>query len=221
MIKQFLALMLFYFLTSTAYAEANKSYCSNQLLAKPISHGFTWTLTSRLAQALREAEKRYGERDHHWTILGVEFTANGQPQVWYPFSNDDEKFIIVQLTQKASCDDKEALFQLSHEVIHLLSPTGGDQQASVFEEGLAAYFSIQFLNQQNFQASKDYIQTTGYKEAYEAVAMLYQQEEDVDKKIEILRLENNGLSNISKAQFMQAFPNIDEGLAEQLAGKFK
>ncbi len=219
MIKQFLALLLLYFLTVSIHAETDKNYCSNQLLAKPITQGFTWTLTSRLAQALREAEKRYGERDRHWTILGVEFTTNNQPQVWYPFS-DDKKFIIVQLTQKASCDDKEALFQLSHEVIHLLSPTGGGQQASVFEEGLAVYFSIQFLNQLGFQITKNYIQTAGYKNAYEMVAMLYQQEEDVDKKIEILRLENNSLSNITKFQFMQMFPNIDDHLAEQLARKF-
>ena len=216
-----LFITIFLLMSVTAsYAESASPYCQNQLSAKPTDNGFTWTLASRMAQALREAEKHYGKRDKSWTLLGVEFTTAKQPQVWYPYSQDNEKFLIIQLTQKASCNDKEALFQLSHEVIHLLSPAGGGVKTNVFEEGLAAYFSVQFLKQQGFDVSDKYIGITAYKEAYNAVASLYELEEDADQRIEMLRLENSNLSGLSEEQIIQAFPNIDKDLVARLVAKF-
>lgn len=211
------------FVCSTlSYADSQTSYCQNQLLAKPTGSGYTWTLTSRLAQALKEAEKRYGERDKKWTILGVEFTANKQPQIWYPYSGDNENFIIVQLSQNASCNDKEALFQLSHEVVHLLSPAGGNVKSTVLEEGVATYFSIQYLKKQGFDVSEDYISTAKYKDAYTAVEALYKTygEAEANQFIEQFRLEYPTLSSISKQQIMDVIPNIDESLAERLATVF-
>ncbi len=219
--KNIILVLFFCLYVTNSYADGTPAYCNNQLVARPIDNGYTWTLTSHLAQALREAELRYGERDHSWTILGVEFSAGNQPQIWYPYSDKNEKYIIVQLTKKASCDDKEALFQLSHEVIHLLSPIGGEAKSTTFEEGLAAYFSIQFLKKNGFDVTVDYFGTEGYKEAYNAVVALYDAEQDVDSKIEMLRLENPNLSQVTKEQFMQAFINIDESLAERLASPFK
>ena len=43
----------------------------------------------------------------------------------------------------------------------------------------------------------------------------------VDKKIEMLRLENPNLSQLTKEKFMQVFFNIDETLADFLASPFK
>ena len=212
-----ITLLLF---TVIGHAKPSVTYCQNQLLANPTGTGYTWTLTSRVAQALKEAEKHYGKRDKSWTILGVEFTSKGQPQVWYPYSGDNEKFIIVQLTQQASCNDKEALFQLSHEVIHLLSPAGGEK-TTVLEEGLATYFSIQFVRQQGYEISADYIGSPSYRAAYDAVLSLYESHEDADKLIELLRLEYSTLSQLSKQQIMQVITGIDESLAERLAAKFK
>ena len=206
-------------LSTMSYAESSATYCQNQLVAKPTGSGYTWTLTSRLAQALREAEKRYGERDKKWTILGVEFTAEKQPQVWYPYSGDNENFIIVQLTQHASCNDKKALFQLSHEVIHLLSPAGGNVESTVLEEGLATYFSIQYLKQQGFDISPDYISSTSYQDAYAAVETLYNTYDNADSLIEQLRLEYSTLG-LNKQQIMDVITGIDDGLAERLSAKF-
>lgn len=53
------------------------------LLAKELKHGFTWTLPSRLGDMLADAEMMFGERDHSWTILGIEFALTG-PMIWYP-----------------------------------------------------------------------------------------------------------------------------------------
>jgi hypothetical protein len=86
---------------------------------------------------LAEAERRFGPRDKSWTILGVDF-GGSSPNIWYPSSGD--KMVVVKLSDNASLDPNRALFQLSHEVIHLLSPSGG-KMAPALEEGPATHFS--------------------------------------------------------------------------------
>ena len=46
------------------------------------------------------------------------------------------------LSESAREDPRQALFQLAHEVIHLLAPTGTKGLAPVLEEGLATFFSF-------------------------------------------------------------------------------
>src|SRR4051794_16752903 len=48
--------------------------------------------------------------------------------------------VCTRMTDAARLDQRQAIFQLAHESIHLLAPTGG-QNAPVIEEGLATAFS--------------------------------------------------------------------------------
>src|SRR5437763_183874 len=98
--------------------------------------GFTWTLPSRLGALLNEAERLYGERDRSYTILGVEF-GPGDPQIWFP---GNRRHIVIQLADNALENTALAVYQLAHETIHLLSPTG-TANAPVLEEGLATAFA--------------------------------------------------------------------------------
>jgi len=68
-------------------------------------------------------------------FLGIEFYGD-RPKVWYPGTN---KHISIILTDSAREDPPQAVFQLAHEVVHILSPTGG-ANAPVVEEGLSALF---------------------------------------------------------------------------------
>lgn len=101
-----------------------------------IPGGWTWTLTSRLGRLLNIAEERYGPRDKSYTPLGVEFGGDG-PGLWYPGNRGN---VSIRLGRSAAHDPSQAFFQLAHEVIHLLSPSGG-RHAPVFEEGLATAFA--------------------------------------------------------------------------------
>lgn len=105
-------------------------------MSLPIDGGSTWTLTSRLGWLLQQAEQQFGSRDQSYTLLGIEFGEDG-PMVWYPSTGRD---VIIQLSDSAAQDPTQAFFQLAHEVVHLLAPSGG-QNALVVEEGLAAYFA--------------------------------------------------------------------------------
>ena len=101
----------------------------------PTRDGFEFTLTTLLSTLLNDAEQMFGPRDMTYTPVGIEFYGD-RPQVWYPGTN---KHISIILTDSAREDPAQAIFQLAHEVMHLLSPTGG-ANAPVVEEGLSALF---------------------------------------------------------------------------------
>jgi len=194
-------------------------FCSNQILAKETNSGFTWTLTSRLGEILHNAEKRYGERDKSWTILGIEFSNLNQPEIWYPALSEGRKHVIVQLTKKASQDKKSALYQLSHEVIHLLSPAGKDG-STVFEEGLAVYFAITNLQAMNYDISERYISGKKYKQAYKLIDNLYKNFDNTEERIKKLRKQTKRTRDITPRQFSTAFGGLNKKYAKLLATKY-
>ncbi|HIO91502.1 MAG TPA: hypothetical protein EYG68_01500 [Leucothrix mucor] len=203
---------------SVCFAK-EEHFCSNQILAKETNTGFTWTLTSRLGEILHNAEQRYGKRDTSWTILGIEFTNQNQPEIWYPSPSDGRKHVIIQLTKKASQDKKSALYQLSHEVIHLLSPAGRDG-SSVFEEGLAVYFSISNMQAMNYDISERYISGKKYLQAYKLIDNLYKNFDNAEARIKQLRSQVKRTRDITPQQFSTAFGGLNKKYAKLLATKY-
>lgn len=205
---------------SNANQHNNNTCDYTPFTTQRVGSAYTWTLTSKLAQILRAAEQRYGQRNHQWTLLGIEFTRDKQPQVWYPYAQQGEQFMIVQLTQAARCNPEIALFQLSHEVIHLLSPLGGKTPSNVFEEGLASYFSLQTLQKQGYRIRTDYIANKAYRAAYQTIVRLYTAHPNSDAIIKILRKEVKTFKQLTPQQLHTAFPNIDAALVQQLLRPF-
>jgi hypothetical protein len=110
--------------------------------------GNSWTLVTRLGQMLSRAENLYGPRDRSWTILGVEFGPGPYPAIWFP---GDCKHIAIRLAPNALDSEVLACYQLAHECVHLLAPTG-NANAPVLEEGLATAFAedyVQFVLKSN------------------------------------------------------------------------
>jgi hypothetical protein len=102
----------------------------------PERNGYTWTLVSLLGDFLATAEQLYGPRDRDWTLLGIEFCGDG-PQIWYP---GNRKHVSIMLSESARTDVRLAIWEIAHEVIHILSPSG-DRSALLIEEGLATFFA--------------------------------------------------------------------------------
>ena len=111
--------------------------------ALPTHDGYSWTLTTRLGAILHEIEQKYGDRDLSWTILGVEF-GPGSPQIWFP---GNRKQVAVQRAANALNNTGIACYQLAHECVHLLAPSGNGS-APVLEEGLATMFSEDHVNRE-------------------------------------------------------------------------
>jgi hypothetical protein len=108
--------------------------------AESIDGGYTWTLASRTGHILQSLEASFGPRDKSYTLLGVEF-ADGQPQIWYPGNCGN---IVIQLSTSAIDNMPRAVYQLAHECVHVLAPSGRSA-APVVEEGLATVFSEDYV----------------------------------------------------------------------------
>ena len=174
----------------------------------PTRDGFRFTLTTLLSTLLTDAEQMFGPRDLSYTPVGIEFYGD-RPYIWYPGNN---KHISIILTDHSRQDTSQAIFQLAHEVVHLLSPTGG-ANAPVIEEGLSALFqerANQIYNLNLGIVSKPYIVAT------ELANELLRGQPDI---IRNLRKKEPTFSNWTP-DFLVSQANISSSLAVQLCEPF-
>lgn len=185
---------------------------STIFISYPISGGYTWTITSKLGHILRTAEEKYGTRDYSYTILGIEFNQDKCPRIWYP---GNCKHIIIQITIDCINDINRAVFQVAHEAIHCLSPTG-TKAANVLEEGLASLFSIDYTyeNGNGIWTLND----PKYEYASELVKQLISIDFEIIKKIREIQPT---ISLINKDLIMKINSNVPEKLADDLTKAFE
>ena len=209
----------------SAQADSGLVHVSPALaLAEPCPSGsgcaFSWTLATRLGVALNFAEQRYGKRDLNWTLLGVDFARTPSPQIFYAGHGGGRRDIVIQLTASAATNEKQALFQMAHEVVHVLSPIGPDARSSILEEGIATYNSLDYVRSAGIQISPSYIGAENYEDAYWAVVELQQAQPDFQARTAALRSRYGSLSELTPHQIRAAYPSISPVLAQKLARTF-
>ena len=224
-------LMLVLVIVATAYAaisprgfaEATAPQ-TDTMLSKPCKKSekcrHHWTLTSRLGHILEVYEETLGRRNRAYRILGVEFTTGKRPGTWYPDFGNGLQSVVVQLTEAARNNRNLALFQLGHEVFHLLEPIKPGGRGSVLEEGLASYFAIAYLDRIGIRGGEAYVTEKNYKAAYEMVARLAKLHRDFYSRLKRLRELNRSFSRISTDDIRAAFPHAPAAMARQLAQPF-
>lgn len=178
--------------------------------AEPITGGFSWTLTTRLGSILREVEQRYGRRDQSWTILGVEFSPAG-PQIWYPGNCQQ---VAIQLGLGALGSTSLACYQIAHECVHLLAPTGG-RSAPVIEEGLATVFAEDYVKREF--CLTHVTQKDTYRHAADLVRHLLAAAPDA---IDRLRAVQSSFARFTHETFVEANLAVPSALEEQLLRPF-
>jgi len=176
----------------------------------PTNNGYSWTLASRLGEMLHRAEQLFGPRDQSYTILGVEFSS-GTPQLWYPGSR---KHIVIQLTNECLTDSVRAHYQLAHESVHLLAPTGG-KNANVLEEGLAMYFADTYLH--DIFAKFMPPGLTSYAAAAEKVRQLLAIDQNL---VRTLRIKQPAIHLTTADDILAVRPDVPRDLAECLVKPF-
>jgi hypothetical protein len=181
----------------------------------PTDDGWTWTLNSRLGELLSEAERRYGERDDGWTPLGIEF-GGARPAIWYPgnIKTPELKHLIIKLSFNARHDPGRAMFQLAHEVIHLLAPTGG-RHAPAFEEGLATIFSEEIAKKFGIQYRYDGPDYIYCKLITNEFLNLYS-----EAGIRLLRKRERSFHLFTPEILQTVFPSVPDKLAINLCEPF-
>lgn len=87
---------------------------------------------------LRYLEQKVGIRDISYKIERTVYHDSG-PMTYYPCGYD-ANIINIVLTPDTQRYPQKKLFQVSHEVVHLLNPAKG--VANNLEEGFASWFSV-------------------------------------------------------------------------------
>ncbi|SDJ46904.1 hypothetical protein SAMN04487926_1536 [Paraburkholderia steynii] len=100
----------------------------------------TRTLADWAESIVYTAESLYGPRDKRYTLSNIGFAENG-PCIWYP---PIAGHIEIRLGPNALGRLDLTVYQLAHECIHLLSPSG-DADGLTLEEGLATKFSEDYV----------------------------------------------------------------------------
>jgi hypothetical protein len=195
------------------------------MLSKPCRKGegclHHWTLTSRLGDILETYEKSLGPRNRTYRVLGIEFTTSGRPRIWYPDFGNGLHSVVVQLTQSARHDRNLALFQLGHEAFHLVEPIEPGTKGSFFEEGLASYFAVAYLDQIGVRDGAAFIAEKNYRLAYDLVVRLTKLHSDFHPRLKRFRELHRSFSRVSADDIRAAFPETPAVVAQQLARPFE
>lgn len=178
---------------------------------------FDWAFR-HATKLLKEAERKFFDRDKRYTFAGVRFGKlqdlgpGERPPPGISFSENN--FVYIEIRPDANWPD-QALFQVAHEVIHLLAPTKGD--ASMLEEGLAVDFSlrVKFPDPNYRDLARTHLAAKEPK--YQAAHALYRELIDIDPNaIRKLRKCQPEFSKISEDLICKVIPAVRVDLARQL-----
>jgi hypothetical protein len=172
---------------------------------------WTWTLTGYLGKFLTLAEEVAGSRDKCWTFLGIEFYGD-TPRTWY---QSGEKRLLIRLTDSAATNWGQAVYQLAHEAMHLISPGGEKHPALTFEEGLCTYFQDKIaLDFEGFVCPAE----PGYREAKADIGKLFSIDELAIKKI---RAVQSNLWDVTPEDVRKGIPKVPADLAGRMCAPFR
>ena len=165
-----------------------------------------------LDNMLPMAEGLFGPRAPLYTVLGIEFVSDG-PYIWYPIKGHPD--IIIRLSLEAATNMSQACYQMAHETIHLLAPSGG-QNANNLEEGIACYFAAYYmknkLNEPNWRPT-----LPSYKRALQLV--ISRLDEDI-YCVRRLRESQPSFPKMSWEAIRAEFPNLTLDDVDFLTRKF-
>jgi hypothetical protein len=168
---------------------------------------FTWTIATRISDALAEAERLYGPRDQRYFFAGHEF-HDGHPRVWFPRPGH----VVMQLNAAHRDDFPRLVFELAHEVIHLLAPSA---RANNLEEGLAVAFSEAYTLRETGRVVP--FDIPSYAAARDAVKRLLALDGDCIKRV---RATTPRFSRITSRQLLEAAPGLSIDDARFLSSAF-
>lgn len=149
---------------------------------------------------------------------GFEFWGKPHPQL----IGDHTLGYNIFVSYLAKSSEHEAIFQTSHEAVHLISPTL-KENVSILEEGLAICFSLDQLRNKGYNSNADlnlvHLENNypNYFRAYKLVSDV----SDIYSKVKSWRESklNHKISDLGELE-IQAILACELTLASQLAEKF-
>lgn len=180
----------------------------------PMPNGSSWSIVSKLGFILNIAEFKYGKRDQKYTILGIELTDQGYPQIWFP-SSVFPNSIIIQITEDCLADLDRAMYQVAHEAIHCLRPHP-NINSTVLEEGIATHFAHEYMS--TFEHKPQWTaSTTQYILAKKCIDLMLDNDTEIIKKLLEKELD---FSKITEDMILEVSPEFPKDLAQILTTDF-
>ena len=183
---------------------------------------FTEGLSTQANTLFEIAQKIFGPKCDQWKFEGVFIGDNG-PSTMYHFPSKGD--ISISLSDKILNDDIQSLFQLSHEVCHLLHPsrdckTDELYDTIVFNEGIATYFQV--LITSNIQDPSDLVDNlkshnVRYFNAYKLLEQLMEIDSEMVIKIRDIQPR---IDLVTEIDFQRIGSNIPKELVLSLLEKW-
>ncbi len=170
---------------------------------------------------VEDIERLIGPRlsDKVYEFTGIYF-ASSHPQMEYR-KKGFRHLTKIRLAAGSSKDPGNALWQLAHECVHLITPFGG---STVLEEGIACWYQERWVDKIP-QVFPEWVKTRrkagyfpSYDEAYSLVDALMTTDPEVMKR---LRKSEPVISKISAELLKQEAPWLNKAVARKLAARFK
>ncbi len=171
------------------------------------------------------AEELFGERDTSWNLVPQPMFGNRNPHIFYP-DPASLKLVMIKLGRGAREKWTKVLFQLAHEVIHLLNPNRPDPGecpvTSYLEEGVACAFSS-YVQRMCGITGIDFVRDDlpAYVYAHRLVKRLPKGNIAAAKRIRREMPPGTSLSAVTTKHLLQIFPNLDMEHADALASMFE
>jgi hypothetical protein len=169
-------------------------------------------LVNRLIDMVHIAKKLFGPRDLCYTIVDIEFVSD-DPYIGYPYK---DHHIIIQLSDRAAKNMSQACYEMAHETVHLLAPTGGSH-ATNLEEGVACYFAAYYMKRKRNEPTWR-PNLPSYKCVLEAVMPLLDEDICCVRK---LRERQPSFQAMSKGDISKEFPDLTPDKVCFLKSTFK
>jgi hypothetical protein len=164
---------------------------------------------------LAEAERLYGPRDATYRFAGVHPDRKG-PRLRFSPTWDE---VWIELSPSTMTYPDQALHQLAHEVIHLLTPDRSPP-AVMLEEGLAVHFSVYaptFISQTYRRDALKHLITAPEARNYLDALNVYNELVAVEPNaIVVLRQREPKFHAMDPSFIMSMIPRVREELAERL-----
>jgi len=190
-----------------------------------VSATLTDELTALAEQLLSWAEDCYGPRAAtEWIFVGVEINDRPPHLAYYP----DRGWVTISLSTKVLDDTDQCLFQLAHEVGHLLHPTADRRSSTLpptitLNEGVSTHFSLialqKFRGEEACRNAYDSLRqnSPNYFAALHLVNQLLEVDSSAVKKIRAVRPM---LNDAVEDDFNAAGLNVAPGLLAALVAVF-
>lgn len=159
---------------------------------------------------LSEAVQKYGPLIPGFKFAGVILVSDGPPKVSFPTPGE----ILIHLTESVVNYEPQAIFQLAHEVVHVISPAG-QAITNNLEEGVATYNSKLMTDRDSddLTYTDRGIKGTKYAEPLNKVQELLNIDPEAIKKIRELQPK---LLKVTPEDFKNAGLNVPQKLVEYL-----